>query len=403
MLKNGYIHHMGDKRDEVMAVIMRAPRSYTREDVAEIYTHGGMSVVRGVLDAVLKNGARPAMPGEFTLRAFLHGRISLPQAEAVIDLINAKTDAARSASLRQLSGGLSRCINSFRDRLLTCLAHIELSIDYPEHEAEAMNLSLIEKECRQLLNDMQALLNTASKGKILAEGVRTVIIGRPNVGKSSLMNAILQEERAIVTEIPGTTRDIISEPVQIGGVPLLLADTAGIRDTDELIEKRGVEKSLEQAQAAELILLVADYSQTPKKEDFDILKGLPNKTVIVLLNKCDLPAAKGWEPYTDAIPVSAKEFTGLENLYAKINGIYLQGMETDTREADIITRERHRFLLAQAVAQLQAALAAVSSGMPEDLISVDLKAAYLSLNEWLGMEVGDDVVERIFNEFCVGK
>jgi tRNA modification GTPase len=425
-LYHGFIHDNGTKLDEVMAVLMRGPRSYTREDVAEIYTHGGFATVRGVLGAVLQHGARPAMPGEFTQRAFLRGRLSLTQAEAVMQLINAKTDAARSAGLRQLGGGLLNKLNGFRDRILTCLAHIELSIDYPEHEAEAMNLERIRCECRGLLGDMNALHHTAQYGKIVTEGLRTVIIGRPNVGKSSLMNAMLREDRAIVTEIPGTTRDVICAPVEVSGLPLLLSDTAGIREAADIIEKRGVDKSFAQADAAELILYVVDASRPPMTEDASVLEKYSHKKVILLLNKCDLPLSPEWErpahatqsprnggasgvngifkkAYAEAIRISAKHQTGLEDVYAAINALFLSGMEANAQEADIITRERHRFLLRQSISQLEAALQAIDSGMPEDLVSVDLKDAYLSLNELVGAEAGDDVVERIFSEFCVGK
>jgi tRNA modification GTPase len=398
-LYHGFIYNNGEKQDEVMAVLMRGPRSYTGEDTAEIYTHGGMAV--NVLRTVIENGARPAMPGEFTQRAFLNGRIDLTQAEAVMDLINAKTDAARRAGLRQLGGGLSGKINGFRERLLKFLAHIELSIDYPEHESEAMNLEMIGRECVVLLNEMRSLTETSRTGKIISEGLRAVIIGRPNVGKSSLMNVMLGEDRAIVTEIPGTTRDILNEPVQIHGFPLLLADTAGIRETDELIERKGVEKAYEQAAAAELVLFLADRSKPPSGEDEEI-KNL-NKTTVMLLNKSDLPAADGWEAYPEAIHISAKERLGLEELYAKICALFFESPNINGREADIITRERHRCLLEQSVFHIETAMEAIKDGIPEDLVSVDLKAAYYALNELVGAEISDDLTDKIFSEFCVGK
>jgi tRNA modification GTPase len=402
-LYHGYIHNNGEKRDEVMAVLMRGSRSYTNEDTAEIYTHGGSMAMRGVLDAALLSGARPALPGEFTQRAFMNGRLNLVQAEAVMDLINAETTAARNAGLRQLGGGLSDRVNGFRDRILTWLAHIELSIDYPEHEAEAMNRDIIGRECDALLQEMQNLADTSKVGRLITEGLRVAIIGRPNVGKSSLLNAILGEDRAIVTEFPGTTRDALCEPVEIDGLPLLLIDTAGIRETNEPIEVKGVQKSYEQAEVAELILFMADRSKPPQEEDKKIIEYLNGKTNIKLLNKCDLEAADGWGKYTEALDISAKEHIGLDRLYHRIQKMYMDGLDMHNQEADIVVRERHRYLLALSISHVQTARQGLLNKTPEDLISVDLRAAYLNLNELVGAEIGDDVAERIFSEFCVGK
>jgi len=400
----GTIVNAGISIDEVMCCYMRAPKTYTREDIVEIYAHGGISTIRGVLDAALQNGARLAHPGEFTKRAFLNGRINLSQAEAVMDIINAGTDAARRAGLRQLGGGLSKRIESFRDIILKWLAHIELSIDYPEHESEAMNRETIIKEGANLLVDIKALYKTSEMGRIFREGIKTVIIGRPNVGKSTLLNAILREDRAIVTEIPGTTRDVLIEPVQIKGIPLLLADTAGIRETNDPIEKIGVEKSLAQVQDSELILYVMDRSNPPTEEDKELLSKLQNKPVIVLLNKCDLPPGLGWDDYLsdfEVISLSAKEIRGLDDLYATISTMFLEGIESD--DVDIITRERHQLLLQKAIGHLSTAINNLEGYVPEDLVSIDLREAYYALGEVLGHEIGDDILERIFSEFCVGK
>jgi tRNA modification GTPase len=388
--------------DEVMAVVMRAPRTYTREDTAEIYTHGGHAATRAVLDAVIQNGARPAEPGEFTQRAFLNGRIDLAQAEAVIDVINAKTDAARNAGLKMLGGGLSSKIKELRDTILRWLANIELSIDYPEHEAEAMNREIILSETAPLLNKIDRLTATTKMGRILTEGVRTAIIGRPNVGKSSLLNAILNEDRAIVTEIPGTTRDILSEPVNVHGIPLLLSDTAGIHETEDLIERQGIDKAIAQAEAAALVLLVVDASVPPDNADIELMERLKGKQVILVLNKCDKPQADGWEAFT-AVQISAKNMTGLDALFDAIRERCMAGLDEASLEADIITRERHGWLLTQARESLAQAAAALNDGVPEDLVSVDLREAYRFLGEIIGEEVADDIVERIFSEFCVGK
>jgi len=401
--------------DEVMACPMLAPRSYTREDVIEIYAHGGMSTLHGVLNATLNNGARLALPGEFTKRAFLNGRINLTQAEAVMDLISAQTDAARRAGLRQLGGGLSKCITKGRDNLLVWLAHIELSIDYPEHEAEAMNREAILHEGTEWLANMSALLKTADLGKVLREGVKTAILGRPNVGKSTLLNAILGEDRAIVHEIPGTTRDVLTEQVQLGDVVLRLMDTAGIRTTDDPIESIGVDKSYEAAKDAELVLYVMDRSMPPAAADMEILSKLKGKHVLVVLNKCDLPADNLWDTFLNDLTtifngknvavfsISAQSRMGLDILYEKIQHDFIKGMFFEEAETDIITRERHKILLEMAISHVTRGMDEFRLGIAEDLVSIRLREAYTALGEILGLEVNDDIVDRIFSEFCVGK
>jgi len=396
----------GEIIDEVMVCPMFAPRSYTKEDTVEIYAHGGMVVLRSVLDIVLREGARLAEPGEFTKRAFLNGRINLAQAEAVMDLINAGSDAARRAGLRQLGGGLSRRIEDLRDTILHWLAHIELSIDYPEHEEEAKTVVQILGEGNDVIAGLEALYKTATVGRMLRDGIKTAIMGRPNAGKSTLLNAILSEDRAIVHEQAGTTRDILTERVVVCDVPLLLMDTAGIRETSDPVEKMGVEKTLEAAKDAELVLYVVDRSQGFAVEDEEILEWLKGKPVIVLLNKCDLPSSTDNPMENISFPVieiSTLTGDGLNELYAHIHERVLSGIGDANSDVDIITRERHRVLIEQAISHVRTAMLEIAQGVPEDLISVGLRVAYMALGEVLGVAVADDILDRIFAEFCVGK
>ncbi|MCL1786422.1 MAG: tRNA uridine-5-carboxymethylaminomethyl(34) synthesis GTPase MnmE, partial [Defluviitaleaceae bacterium] len=362
----GSIHAKGEMIDEVMVCPMLAPRSYTKEDTVEIYAHGGMVVLRSVLDAVLQEGARLAEPGEFTKRAFLNGRINLTQAEAVMDLINAGSDAARRAGLRQLGGGLGRRIEAIRDKILHWLAHIELSIDYPEHEEEAKTVAQILAEGGEVVAGLEALYKTAAIGRMLQDGIKTAIVGRPNAGKSTLLNAILSEDRAIVHEQAGTTRDILTERVVVGDIPLLLMDTAGLRETNDPIEKIGVEKTLQAATDAELILYVIDRTQGLTAEDEKMLQSLKDKPVIVLLNKSDLPGEKTNLPTGTAIEISTKTGEGLDKLYEQISHQLLSSLGDvnaalgDTHSgADIITRERHRVLIEQAIQYVRTAMAEI--------------------------------------------
>jgi len=456
----GSIHAGGEIIDEVMVCPMMAPRSYTKEDTVEIYAHGGMVVLRSVLDAVLREGARLALPGEFTKRAFLNGRINLTQAEAVMDIINAGSDAARRAGLRQLGGGLSDRVARQRDKILSWLAHIELSIDYPEHEEEAKTAAQILAEGGDVIANLEQLQKTAAIGRILRDGVKTAIIGRPNAGKSTLLNALLSEDRAIVHEMAGTTRDILTERVVVSGVPLVLMDTAGIRATDDPVEKIGVEKTLQAAEDAELVLYIVDITQGICAEDEEILGRLKGKPTIVLLNKCDLsqpchsvpqlchsgldpesscnrlqtrlitvnknepcPVAfslkiagqERWESLharndrpservkTLALEISTLTGQGLDNLYEKISETFLSGIGDTNKESDIITRERHRVLIEKTMTHVRTAMQEIELNVPEDLVSVNLRAAYMALGEVLGVEVADDILDRIFAEFCVGK
>ena len=418
----GTIHASGEIVDEVMVCPMLAPRSYTREDTVEIYAHGGIVVLHSVLDAVIKEGARLAMPGEFTKRAFLNGRINLTQAEAVMDLINAGSDAARKAGLRQLGGGLSSRVEGIRNTILSWLAHIELSIDYPEHEDEAKTVAQILAEGGEVVEGLTALHATAAIGRMLRDGIRTAIIGRPNAGKSTLLNAILSEDRAIVHELAGTTRDVLTERVVVGGIPLVLMDTAGIRDTDNPVEKIGVEKTIEAAEEAELILYVVDAQEGLSPEDKEMLAKMQDKPIVLLLNKCDTATGAPfgilelhinengghtmWHPpnCSGVVGVSAKTGQGMDTLYKLISNIFLtKGLGNANANADIITRERHRILIEQAISHVQTAMGEIEMGVPEDLVSVNLRAAYMALGEVLGVEVADDILDRIFAEFCLGK
>ena len=433
--------------DEVMCVVMHKPRSYTKEDVAEIYCHGGTATVLSVLGVLYRTGARPAEPGEFTKRAFLNGRIDLSQAEAVMELINAKSDLARRAGLRKLSGGLLRKVNNFRDRILTWLAHIELSVDYPEHEEEAMNLAMIRDEGQKLCKELKELRATARLGERIKTGIPTAIVGKPNVGKSSLMNAILQEDRAIVTDMPGTTRDTLTEEITVRNIPILLTDTAGIREWDgrepsnstmmqlghdgqkpqlDEAEQIGVERSKKHVQSAELVLHVIDRSAPLTEEDYNIAELLSEsqnkgQKKIIVLNKSDLPPAQmgvysaltDWpsaysgiiiQPTDHAIEISARTGEGLDELYRIIEKLFLENTDGSMiADGDIITQARHSYLLDEVIRHLESALSDIGDSIPEDIISIDLKSAYVKLGEIIGEEVGDDVLDRIFEEFCVGK
>jgi len=416
----GHIVHQDVVQDEVMVCPMLAPRSFTAQDTVEIYCHGGPLVLQTVLDAVLSSGARLAEPGEFTKRAFLSGRINLSQAEAVMDIISASSKSARDAGLRQLGGGISRRIAQARAQILQWLAHIELSIDYPEHEEEARNVHEILTDAPALVTDLQSLLASAAVGRVLRDGVKTAIIGRPNVGKSTLLNAILSEDRAIVHETPGTTRDVLTEFVLVQDVPILLMDTAGIRDSHDVIEQMGVARSLTAAQDADLVLYVIDLSRTVSDEDIHTLTSLKDQQVIVLLNKSDLTEQFDLAQYTQRnstfdvfcamlekakpIIMSAQNGQGLTDLFAHIKTMFHFGnLSQNNRESDIITRERHKIKLEDALHHIEAGIMGFESGVPEDLVSFDLKAAYIALGDILGVEIDDDIADKIFSEFCVGK
>ncbi len=406
----GHIVFENETVDEVLVMVMKAPNSYTRQDVVEINCHGGICAVRAVLHAVFKCGARPAEPGEFTKRAFLNGRIDLSQAEAVMDIINAPTDLSHKTALHQLEGRLSKKIKTYRQALLTLAAHIEASIDYPEHDMDDMTSNETGETIQPLNMQLKALYKTADTGKIVREGIQTVIVGTPNVGKSSLLNYFVDEERAIVTDIPGTTRDSLHEFINLNGIPVKIVDTAGIRDTSDVIEKMGVTRSLQYAKEADLILLVIDGAKNLCQDDMDILHFVKehNKKVLVLINKIDLPqvadlsAVYAYVPETFVISLSVKDDLGLDTLYEKINTLFFDGVVTMADDM-VVINDRMKHHLWNAIQSLDAVLNTVASGMSIDFITIDLMDAYQHLGFVIGESVEEDIIDKIFADFCLGK
>lgn len=409
-LNYGYIFDPknGQKVDEVLAVYIKAPYTYTREDIVEINCHGGIIPVRRILEIVLENGARLAERGEFTKRAFLNGRIDLSQAEAVMDLISAKTDTSFNVSLNQLEGSISNEVKKLQNVLLSMLAHVEASIDFPEDDVEDLTYETLKEQGSFVLEKINKLLGTVYTGKILREGLKTVILGKPNVGKSSLLNAILRENRAIVTDIPGTTRDIIEEYVNIKGVPLKIIDTAGIRQTEDIVEKLGVDKAKELLGEADLVIAVFDTSKELTEEDYYIIDLIKDKTTIVLLNKSDLPSKideidiKEHLPDKRIIHTSISKNEGIDKLEDIIEEMFLSS-EVKITDSIIITNVRHRDQLLKAKSNIEDALNSLESNMPLDCIEVDIKGCWENLGEITGDTVGEDIIDKIFSEFCIGK
>ena len=393
--------------DEVLVSVMKAPNTYTREDVIEINCHGGILVTRKVLDTVLKNGARPAEPGEFTKRAFLNGRIDLSQAEAVIDIINARNDYALKSSVNQLGGRLSEKITAIREVILDNVAFIESALDDPEHISLDGYPETLHGIVEEAQKEIQKLLANSDNGKILKEGISTVIIGKPNAGKSSLLNTLVGEERAIVTDIAGTTRDVLEEQINLNGIILNVIDTAGIRETDDVVEKIGVDRAKKYLNEADLAIYVVDTSTQLDENDFEIMELLKDRKAIVLLNKSDLT------PVTDSesirkhldkkmIAISAKEQTGIEELEETIREMFFTGEVTFNDEV-YITNIRHKTALQEARNSLNLVVQSILDGMPEDFYSIDLMNAYEELGSIVGEAVEDDLVNEIFSKFCMGK
>ena len=393
--------------DEVLMVFMKAPKTYTREDVVEIHCHGGMIPVQKIIDLTLEEGARLAQPGEFTKRAFLNGRVDLAQAEAVMDLISSRSEYAARASLNQMKGSLSRKIKTLRDDLLDLMARIEVTFDYPEEDIEEMLRGPIEERLATARNDCIQLLETAQQGRLVREGLKVVIIGKPNVGKSSLLNALVRENRAIVTDVPGTTRDVIEDYINIKGVLVRILDTAGIRETMDQVEKIGVEKSRELTQDADLILLLLDASNSLENEDREILQWLGNKRVLILLNKADKPSVMEEEEIrgltgNSIIWTSMMEGTGLEEIENYIYNLVYSG-SVGSRNPAMITNNRHKEALIRGQKHLEEALTAMDAYMPLDIVTIDIRDAWEALGEITGESLTENLIDKIFMEFCLGK
>ena len=399
----------GEVYDEVMVSVLRAPKTFTREDIVEINCHGGIVAINRVLQLVLRMGARLAEPGEFTKRAFLNGRIDLSQAEAVMDLIRAKTDKSMQLAMRQLDGQLSHLIQNLRQEILNTLAQVEVNIDYPEYDdVEEMTLQLLREKTQQVLQGIRALLNTASQGKILRDGLKTAIVGRPNVGKSSLLNMLLREEKAIVTDIAGTTRDTIEEYVNVRGVPLQLIDTAGIRETDDVVEKIGVERSRKALKEADFVLLLLNQSEILQEEDIRLLETTKGMKRIILFNKTDLPSKLSKEdiaPYAneeEIVTTSMLNKEGIDQLEEKIAGYFFQG-QMNERDATYLSNTRHIALLEKAEQALVEVQNGIEMEMPVDLIQIDFTRAWDLLGEITGDSVQDELLTQLFSQFCLGK
>ncbi len=405
-----YGHIVNDSKiiDEVMIVKLPSSGSYTMEDIVEINCHGGMMPLREILALVLSKGARIADKGEFTKRAFLNGRIDLAQAESVMDLISAKTEIGFDIAMNQLKGHLSEKITKHRNDLINLMAEIEVSIDYPEEDIEEITYSKIETTLKEIKVQLNELLEKSKSGKIIREGLKTVIVGKPNVGKSSLMNALLKDSRAIVTEIPGTTRDVIEEYMNISGIPIKLMDTAGIRDTEDVVEKIGVQKSKHFFNEADLIIFVLDASVALTKEDHDIMSLVKNKHAIVIINKTDLESKIEMDYINSVledkiiIRASIQNELGIEELEREIKNMVF-GNEVGMNHVDIISNTRHIQLVKDAEKNISDALSAVHSGMPYDFIEVDVKNAILNLGHVTGESVEEDLMNTIFSNFCLGK
>lgn len=403
----GYIYDGDEMIDEVMVLSMKAPNSYTREDTIEIDCHGGVFVMKRILETVIKYGARPAEPGEFTKRAFLNGRIDLSQAESVIDVIQSKNEFALKSSLKQLKGAVLQNIKAIRGNIIHEIAYIESALDDPEHISLDGYSNELRKKIVESSDQIEKLLQSADNGRILKEGINTVIIGKPNAGKSSLLNVLLGEDRAIVTEIAGTTRDILEEQINLGGITLNMIDTAGIRNTTDIVEQIGVAKAKEYAAGADLIIYVIDASTKLDENDFEIMELLDEKHSIVLLNKSDLAPVTSVLDVREhlnasVISISAKENIGIDELVETIKKMFFHGEVTFNDEV-YITNVRQKTALQEALDSLHLVVQSIDDGMPEDFYSIDLMSAYESLGKIIGEAVEDDLVNEIFSKFCMGK
>ncbi|MFQ6319457.1 tRNA uridine-5-carboxymethylaminomethyl(34) synthesis GTPase MnmE [Bacillus halotolerans] len=406
--------HIVDKRtdrvvEEVMVSVLKAPRTFTREDVIEINCHGGIVTVNQVLQLALREGARLAEPGEFTKRAFLNGRIDLSQAEAVMDLIRAKTDRAMNVAMNQMEGRLSALVRRLRDDILETLAHVEVNIDYPEYDdVEEMTHQLLVEKASSVKKEIEALLRTSEQGKILREGLSTVIIGRPNVGKSSLLNSLVQEAKAIVTDIPGTTRDVIEEYVNVRGVPLRLVDTAGIRETEDIVERIGVERSRQVLKEADLILLVLNYSEELSEEDVKLFEAVEGMDVIVIMNKTDLEAKIDIERVRElangrpVVTTSLLKEEGVNDLEEAIQSLFYTGA-IESGDLTYVSNTRHISILLEAKRAIEDALSGIEQDVPIDMVQIDLTRCWELLGEIIGDAVHESLIDQLFSQFCLGK
>ncbi|MGO4889022.1 tRNA uridine-5-carboxymethylaminomethyl(34) synthesis GTPase MnmE [Anaerobacillus sp. MEB173] len=394
--------------EEVMVSVLKAPRTFTREDIVEINCHGGLVSVNRVLQLILTHGARLAEPGEFTKRAFLNGRIDLSQAEGVIDLIRAKTDKAMNIALGQMEGKLSKKVQKLRQALLETVAHVEVNIDYPEYDAETMTLGILMEKATYVKKEIEGLLTTAAQGKILREGLSTVIIGRPNVGKSSLLNSLVHENKAIVTDIPGTTRDVIEEFVNVRGVPLRLLDTAGIRETEDIVERIGVERSRQVLKEAELILLVLNNNEPLSPEDEKLFEAVSGMETIVIINKSDKEQkidenrVRQLAKEMPVVKTSLIEDQGVDDLEEAIASLFFQG-DIEANDLTYVSNSRHIALLHQAKKSVEDAIEAIELDVPVDMVQIDITRTWEILGEIIGDTVHESLIDQLFSQFCLGK
>jgi tRNA modification GTPase len=400
----------GEEIDEVLVTVMRSPYSYTREDVVEINCHSGMVTLRKILELVLKGGTRLAEPGEFTKRAFINGRIDLTQAEAVLDLIKSKTDESRRIAIEQLQGGLSEKITTLRDGLKEICAHLEANIDFPDDEIEIATREDLVVSMKEIETELRKLIKTYDESRFFRDGLSTAIVGKPNVGKSSLLNALLQKDRAIVTALPGTTRDVIEEYLNINGLPLRIMDTAGIRDVQNVAEKEGVKRSLQSIENADLVIAVFDVSEPLRDEDFEVIEKIRVKNAVIVLNKCDLPSAfdkialASHLTHCDSpvLNISALRGDGLEELKDRIFNSSLTDWKEE-REGVLITNLRHKIAIENAIASLGKAMSGFEENKPLEIIALELRDSLDRLGEIVGAVTTEDILDSIFKNFCIGK
>lgn len=402
------VSQSGKVLDEVLIMLMKGPKTFTREDVIEINCHGGPIPLNAVLMETINAGARLAESGEFTKRAFLNGRIDLAQVEAIMDIIESKTELSLSQAVGQLEGNLSKKIKEYQDILMQIIARIEVSIDYPEYDEDEPITNDFESELRALLNELNELLKTADTGKMIREGVKTAIVGRPNVGKSSLLNALLEENKAIVTDIPGTTRDVVEAYLNIDGIPFQLLDTAGIRETEDVVEQIGVERSKHSIEEADLVLMLIDAHEGLLEKDKEILQGVHGKHVIYVLNKTDLGSnisteiVKEYFSNGKLVHISAKEQEGLKELKDAMKEIVMRGNATVNNRATI-SNQRQKQALINAIKSLDKVIEAIEMGLPEDCLAIDLHDAFGHLGMIVGESLKEEIINQLFSRFCLGK